>query len=359
MKRNPVFDLMKCVAITLVVMQHFMMKYGLGMNMMDVWPGKMITLVNMPLFIFMSGWFAGSLHNKSLCQLVTSRYKTLLRPTIVYSIFSAVVCGLIMGTLPSTVGGAEKFIVHSLISSYWFIWVIIYCTIATWVVFFICRLLRKDKPALWIEVLLMISVLIRSFFIRNGLIPWIHHFKAMFPFFILGYWMGCIDLFEKLRKYAVLATTICIILYLIASFIFHGVWSFYYFGSTPLPQLIIYYALMIVVGFSGIIAIYYILEYCVERYSNSTGHGKCLLDKSVEIGVYTLSIYMIQGVLMDVLTCYSEQVKISSNWANYGLSLISTIVFMVIVYHLILVFLKNKWTSRYLLGKESLHKVAN
>ena len=108
MKRNPVFDLMKCVAITLVVMQHFMMKYGLGMNMMDVWPGKMITLVNMPLFIFMSGWFAGSLHNKSLCQLVTSRYKTLLRPTIVYSIFSAVVCGLIMGTLPSTVGGGRK-----------------------------------------------------------------------------------------------------------------------------------------------------------------------------------------------------------------------------------------------------------
>ena len=76
------------------------------------------------------------------------------------------------------------------------------------------------------------------------------------------------------------------------------------------------------------------------------------MDSSVEVGVYTLSIYMIQGVLMDVLTCYSDEVRISSNWANYGVSLISTIAFMVVVYYLIHLFLKNKWSSRYLLGKE-------
>lgn len=31
--RNPVFDVLKYIAIVLVVLQHYMMKYGLGMGM--------------------------------------------------------------------------------------------------------------------------------------------------------------------------------------------------------------------------------------------------------------------------------------------------------------------------------------
>lgn len=38
--RNPIFDFLKSLAIVLVVLQHFMMRLGLGMEMMNVWPGK-------------------------------------------------------------------------------------------------------------------------------------------------------------------------------------------------------------------------------------------------------------------------------------------------------------------------------
>lgn len=103
--RNPVFDFLKSLAIVLVVLQHFMMRLGLGMEMMNVWPGKLITMVNMPLFIFISGWFATSLHKKSFRQLVTTRYASMVRPTIVYSVLSAVICGLLTSTLPNTLTG--------------------------------------------------------------------------------------------------------------------------------------------------------------------------------------------------------------------------------------------------------------
>lgn len=349
--RNPVFDLLKFIAIFLVVLQHFMMRFGLEMGMMDVWPGKMIIMVNMPLFIFISGWFSGSLHNKTIGQLVTSRYTSLVRPTIVYSILSAFACGIILNDLPSNCGGYLKFIMHSIISSYWFIWVVLYCTIVTWLAFFLIRMIYNGKYSLTMELLLLTAILFVSFLIPNGTVPHIHYFKAMFPLFIIGYGLSSIKFFDKCKSIAKCLAIICFVIYLGVSLVYQGKWSFYYFGLTPMPYLAYYYVLMILVAMCGIVALFYFCNYYLTHRSGKSKFGNKIVKAITELGGYTLAIYMIQGVLMAVLNCYKDEIRITSNWANYTVSIVLSVVFMLLIYYMIQFVLKSEFLSRYLLGK--------
>ena len=351
MKRNPVFDFLKFIAIFLVVLQHFMMRFGLDMGMMDVWPGKMIIMVNMPLFIFISGWFSASLHNKTFSHLLSSRYTSLVRPTIVYSILSAFVCGMILNNLPSGWGGYLEFIMHSIISSYWFIWVVLYCTIVTWLAFFVIRMIYKGMNTLTSELLMLIAILFVSFLIPNGTVPHIHYFKAMFPLFIIGYGQSSIKFFDKCKPFAKSLAIICTLTYLGISLIYQGKWSFYYFGLTPMPNLAYYYVLMILVAMFGIVALYYLCDYYLKYRSDKSKFGNKIVKAITELGSYTLAIYMIQGVLMAVLNCYKDEIRITSNWANYTVSIVLSVVFMIFIYYMIQLVSKSEFLSRYLLGK--------
>lgn len=349
--RNPIFDFLKSLAIVMVVLQHFMMCLGLGMEMMNVWPGKLITMVNMPLFIFISGWFATSLHKKSFRQLVTTRYTSMVRPTIVYSVLSAVICGLLTSTLPNTLTGGLKYLIHSLISSYWFVWVILYCTIATWFTFAICGIWNKDKVSWHIEVLLLVALFAVVCFIPNGSVPHIHYFKAMFPFYIMGYISRCIGFFERLKPHQLQITVLCGLLYMAASFMYKGEWSFYYFGLTTMPTLAYRYGLMIVLALCGIVLLYFLSEYFLSGAKGRRKRVSTIIGKATELGGLTLAIYLIQGVIMAILDCYRDYLQITETWANFTLSLCCTLLFMVLVYCFIKSVQKSKWLSRYLLGK--------
>ena len=351
MRRNPVFDFLKFIAIFLVVLQHFMMRLGLDMGMTDVWVGKMIIMVNMPLFIFISGWFSGSLHNKTLVQLISSRYTSLMRPTIVYSILSAYVCGVILNDLPSGWGGHFIFIMHSIISSYWFIWVVLYCTIVTWVTFFFIRMIYSGKYSLLFELLILTIILFASFLIPNGTVPHIHYFKAMFPLFVIGYGLNGIKFFDKCKPFTKSLALICAVTYLGISLVYQGEWSFYFFGLTPMPYLAYYYVLMIIVAMCGIVALYYFCAFYLSHRSVKSKFNNKIVKAITDLGSYTLAIYMIQGILMSVLDCYRNEIRITNNVVNYLVSIVLSIVFMTSIYFIIHLVLKSELVSRYLLGK--------
>ena len=78
-----------------------------------------------------------------------------------------------------------------------------------------------------------------------------------------------------------------------------------------------------------------------------------------ELGSFTLAIYMIQGVLMAVLNCYKDEIRITSNWANYTVSIVLSVVFMIFIYYMIQLVSKSEFLSRYLLGKAKYKKTGS
>lgn len=62
-QRDPLYDLLKAFAIFLVILQHMIFNCGEGYHMTDTLVGKAITMINMPLFMFITGFFLSLLLN--------------------------------------------------------------------------------------------------------------------------------------------------------------------------------------------------------------------------------------------------------------------------------------------------------
>lgn len=65
-RREVSFDLLKCFAIFLVIWQHCISELGYGMNMLTTPIGRAIIMINMPLFMFIVGYFSKSLFSVPL-----------------------------------------------------------------------------------------------------------------------------------------------------------------------------------------------------------------------------------------------------------------------------------------------------
>lgn len=190
-------------------------------------------------------------------------------------------------------------------------------------------------------------ILVLAFFITNGSVPHIHYFKSMFPFFHYGYGLRRIQFFDKLRPHTVTAMVASGLLYLVILLVYRGKWSFYYFGMTSFPQLTYYYLLMIVVGFAGIVFFYYVTEFFFTHSNERPVIVGKMVSVAAKMGGFTLAIYLMQGILMSVLECFEEKLRLSTNWINYGVSLISAAAFMVLAYYIIGILQRNKWLSCY------------
>ena len=108
--REATFDLLKFVAIYLVILGHCLGRLGLGMEILNHPMGKLIVMVNMPLFIFITGYFGQSLYKRTFIPLLVAKYRTLLRPCLVYSIVCALLCDFILMNQGVTLtGGGQNY----------------------------------------------------------------------------------------------------------------------------------------------------------------------------------------------------------------------------------------------------------
>lgn len=81
-QRDVTFDFLKAVAIFLVIWGHSM---AMGPN--DVYHninGHWIVLVNMPLFMFIVGYFSISAEKRSIKQILVNKWHALIVPTLIY-----------------------------------------------------------------------------------------------------------------------------------------------------------------------------------------------------------------------------------------------------------------------------------
>ena len=339
--RDNAIDLLKFVAIFLVILGHSLSRLGLGMESLNHPIGKLIVMVNMPLFIFITGYFGKSLYKRKLKELFLSKYRTLLRPTVLYGLLTIIICDIIILSKPLGIKEGVNVLFDRVVYGYWFIWVVLYCSFYSW-----AFVKMGEKFHLKQSIALICSLLLLFLIPDTPFIPCLASFKAMYPFFLLGLMFRERGWLEIVYVHKRIVLPIALLIILVGWCFYKGTWSFYYFPSTPFPNVVYYYMLMLVFGSAGIGCLYIICKEVWKRYCSNS-----FVLRLAELGQYTLAIYMIQGVFVEVADCYQEQLAISNQLLLTLISIIASIVLIVIISFFILWIRRNKKLSLYCLGK--------
>lgn len=182
MKRNKKIDIIKCIAIFLVVYGHSI-QYGSGEEVLkngDFFFNtlfKVIYSFHMPLFMLIGGYlFYFSLNKHNTREIIKSRISTLFIPICIWSVVSFII------KLPDNLGMGilkiMKLYISTAIREVWFLWAIFYCSL---IVLFVNRYL-KDNLMIYIFGFATTFIITDD---RNFSL-----YKYMYPFFVLGYFYG-------------------------------------------------------------------------------------------------------------------------------------------------------------------------
>lgn len=86
-ERDVTFDFLKSIAIFLVILGHSM---ATGPeNVYHNINGRWIVMMNMPLFMFIVGFFSLSSIKRGFREMLTNKWHTLLIPTLVYGVITS------------------------------------------------------------------------------------------------------------------------------------------------------------------------------------------------------------------------------------------------------------------------------
>ena len=122
--RESTFDILKCIAIYMVILGHCLGRLGLGMSLMDHPIGKLIVMSNMPIFVFISGYFSSSIYKRDFKTNIKNKYITLVRPNIIYSVIFVIICSVLISGVHDI--SLVKDVIKGIFTTYWFIWAILY-----------------------------------------------------------------------------------------------------------------------------------------------------------------------------------------------------------------------------------------
>lgn len=117
-QRDRAIDLLKFVAIFLIILRHCLSRLGLCMAGLDHPIGKLIVIVNMPLFIFITGYFGKSLYQRNLNELFFSKYRTLLRPSIMFALLTIIIFDIIILSKPLGLKEGVNILVDRVVYGY-------------------------------------------------------------------------------------------------------------------------------------------------------------------------------------------------------------------------------------------------
>lgn len=285
-KRNPLLDVLKGVAITLVIWGHVMQLMGVVPHPMDNYLWKAIYMFHMPLFFFISGYLSVGAVHRNFKDVFCQRARTLLLPLCLWS---AVLCleKLLLGVNcidTSSTFSIIKSIGSGFVYGYWFIWVLLYCLLLT-------NLLFKISKSTYILIFTVFAI----WLLPDINFPYIHYTKTMYPFFVSGYIYATHKErlnFVKSRYFmlaAIAAFLICLRLYNINCMMFIPSWCLD-FWHEHISRLRIsqYYIFFLTAGFSGILICYNMVKLLPP--------ASRLYHLFQDTGRYTLIIYMLQGL---------------------------------------------------------------
>lgn len=281
MKRDPYFDVLKFLAMFLVVLGHtyWAMDCKTGMPYFENFRCGM----NMPLFFMISGYFSARM-------IVVGDWKTLGRhlvgyfwPMVVFScIFSVLTVTL---SLPGSEKGLIGYAGRRVLFATWFLWCLAICLVAT----FICQRPGRawQRALTWSGMICAIFLLARIF----GL----HNVRAMLPHYLFGVFV--LRRWELWKHFRIGLP--CLIIFTLLVFIQGDILSnglSFYKNDVSFASVLenfkslVFYILRIVNGLIGSLGVMWLLYVVMGRVK--------YFDTLAPLGTTTLGVYILHQWLL-------------------------------------------------------------
>lgn len=333
-RRDAVLDILKFVAIFMVVNGHTFQYSGSDTASLDMAFIKFTTITQMPLFTFISGYVSyRSLTTQPLWGgVMKSRWFSLIRPMIIYCLIWAVVELIFYKPHPLGAWEVIDTTLFSIKSSYWFIYIVIYGVMIGYAT------LR------WGGIRAMIIAWLVIQFIPGGLAvpPSIGFLKTMIPFFFGGMLFKQYDLFNKLQTHKWITIGVAFAVLAAGYVMYSGARTFYFFSNLDFGERVESYALMLFAGFASIILCYFVAQR-IDRWFGSS----CIIGVMKRLGGLTFAMYMLQGLVFAVMRQHSIHIDSQLMQLLLSISIFTTLCLTVYAMS------KSRLLSRMLLGKRT------
>ena len=327
-KRTEILDIMKGVAIILMILGHCI-QHGSGklyLTNASYFNNPVFQFIysfHMPLFMLVSGYvFFYSMNRHTFTDNIIKKIKQLLVPILTYSIIDAIIYSII--------NKVPLLSAINIIDNIWFLWAVFYCSL---VILFVNKFFKDH----WIVYIL---IWLSLFFIKD-----IHNFHLycfMYPYFILGYKFHQHNIASKVKDKINLILCISTILFFIL-LIFYNYDSYIYTTKYYILKgnWLKYLSIDIyrtIIGFAGSISISCLFYKISQRIKLK---GLCI------IGKYSLGIYIISNFLFIYLF---PKITIYINNINYLLIGIETILVLLLSLTITFIIRKIKLLNILILG---------
>jgi fucose 4-O-acetylase-like acetyltransferase len=313
-------DFLKGALIFLVVFGHCIQNFSCMADGACFSNSKIAGLIysfHMPLFFAVSGYFSFVSMRKylSIKQFTVKRIFPLLIPFFIFVVFDWIII-------------QSSFRIGLI---YWFVKDLIIFLCLT----FVLKKLKADK--MWV-------FLIISFFMMALPSNSIASLGKFYLFFCTGYLLNRMDIqkYCKIcRKQIWLILVTCIILYCIVLYYYNNT---FFFGLKILSSEQFFHTVLSL-GLAFALCILFALGvYSISKRRN------VLINIFTEIGKYTLAIYLIHVLLLEIHRHYLHSIVFFRDQA--ALQFFTAIILILLVYGVIKLIEKNTYTRHVLLGKK-------
>ena len=312
MARNLYFDILKGIAIILVVVGHA------GYNSETVlW--HFIYSFHMPLFMIISGWFFYySFKKRTPIEIIKRRFTQLIIPTLFFSCFF----WLIKYPSADQPNGIVSFYAVY-IRTLWFLQACFYSTL----LFLSGRFIKNEKYAVLYYFLLFIILLLTPDIARTA------GDKFLFPCFCVGYYLHKIN-YQKIVRHRNIILIVFLCAYIILLYFFKAEYAFYSSGVSlindeySVPQMLFINVYRLIIGVVGSFSLMLLVRMFYRKFVLSV---KTVLSR---LGQQTMGIYITSELLLFLL------IKIVTPPADINIIWIITysIVMLVLSYYLTVLF---------------------
>lgn len=329
-RRNVVWDLLKCVAIFCVIAGHCFQHTGYGNAYLNIPIFRVITMFEIPLFIFLSGCASyRSFSRTSPREFATKRIRGILMPMVIFATIKFIINGIIYHRGAISIGGALHDLLAEVAYGYWFIWVLLYCSFLTYTAFKIGG--NYGMLIAYIAVMLIP---------RSLPLPHLTSFQAMLPFFIGGVLFSRYRVSEWLVKHKMTIGIICLAAVVGCYVTYRACGVFYFFRYMPTYEYIKYYAHLLVAGTATIALLYIAAEGIAKHFDSSA-----IVKRGAHIGQLTLGIYLIQDLFVEVAQKYDI------NISQPTLQLLLSVAVFAVSVAIVKLISKSRKLSRVMIGK--------
>lgn len=332
-KRDAVLDILKFIAIFMVINGHTFQYSGCGEASLDISFIKFTTITQMPLFTFISGYVSyRAITTQPLwCGIMKRRWYSLIRPMLIFCLIWAVIQLAFYTPTPITPWVIVDTTLFSIKSSYWFIYVVLYCIILGYVA------TRWGGEEM---VMLLTIALIQ--FVPDGttIPPFMSLLKAMLPFFFGGMLFKKYDMFATLQRVKWISIAIATLTLGIGLWLYSGAHTFYFFANLTTQQHIESYVEMLGAGFASIILCYFAAQYFDKKFGNSG-----IIGIIKRLGNYTFAMYMIQGIVFAAMRQHAIHID------SHTMQLLLSLTIFLSICLCVALMSRSRLLSRLLLGK--------